>query len=809
MKKVYVRFQLILLLSSFCLYLQAANNQSSADSATTISLQPIDIIDINYQIEKVEKTFKKIDGDLNANTRFFEIDSSFKAYKIFLEDEANELKAYNPYNLSKYFLESTYRLWEGFYKRLNGWRTEVNNRLKLIQNNIKDLEKTKKIWGLTLESADVEGVPTEAKEKIREVINKSQNYISEIQKQKRKYIILEDQIAEMTSFCNYITTWVGELQQNKRDSLFVAVDEAIWNIKVNQSDYLPIDVKLNKSKHENVKTLNNYFQTERINSGWLPAFFIILGFLLLRYYYLKKDFDDSLPGHKTIIRIFRGHPVLTTITLLLVLFHLTNPYYPLLLNNILTLILLINMSYILSPFINESTKRFIFRIIILLVVNNLEIIFWYFGDVARYYLFFETGLGLILTYPRIRLKDWKAFKLKDKTIKAQLLLTIFAFSFYAVAFIANIFGYVNVTVLFAKVGIHVPEFTVVLYGVYLITVAIIKAIVKLGITAKGESFNEYWLFIEKWAIKVAGIFGIYYWFFSFTVSFEISRITYDAIAEFITEERTIGTMQITLGSIFALILILIGTFILTGFLKVLIEKILFKKSKLPRGIPAAISVTIRYFLIILGFMFALSAAGIELGKFSLLAGALGVGIGFGLQNIVNNFISGLILVYERPLQVGDTIEVENLLGQVNRIGIRSSNVKTYDGAEVIVPNGNLISNQLINWTLSDNQRRIDFRIGVSYGSDPNQVLKILEQVALDNEDTLKFPAPRALFDEFGDSSLNFRLLFWVPYDIGIGTKSDVAIEIFNKFKENNIEIPFPQLDLHLKEKLQNKKEDED
>jgi len=809
MRKIHLCFQLILLLSFPFINLLAANNQSTTDSIPTAVLQPIDVIDINYQIEKVEKTFKKIDNDLATDTRFLKIDSSFKVYKKFLENEAKELKAYNPFNLSKYFLESTYRLWEGFYNQLNGWRTEVNNKLKLVQNNIKDLEKTKQIWELTLESADISGEPEEAKGKIREVINKAQNYISEIQKQKRKYIILEDEIAEMTSFCNYITTWIGELQQNKRDSLFVAVDESIWNIKIDQSDYLPVIEKLNKSKHENVKTLNNYFQTERLNSYWLPAFFVLLIFFFLRYSYLKKDFDDSHPGHKAIVRIFKGYPLLTGITLLLVIFHLTNPYYPLLLNNILTLILLINMRYILSPFIDQASKRFILKLIILLVVNNLEIVFWYFGDVARYYLVFETGLGLILTYPHFRISHWKEFKSENTTNKVKMLLTVFAFFFYAIAFIANIFGYLNVTVLFAKVGIHVPEFTVVLWGVYLITIAIIRAIVNLGMTSKGTSLNEYWQIIEKYAIKISGILAIYYWFFSFFVSFEISRIAYDSIADFITEERTVGTMDITLGSILALILILIGTFILTGFLKVFIEKILFKKSKLPRGVPAAISVTIRYFLIILGFMFALSAAGIELGKFSLLAGALGVGIGFGLQNIVNNFISGLIIVYERPIQVGDTIEVENLLGQVNRIGIRSSNVKTYDGAEVVVPNGNLISNQLINWTLSDNQRRIDFRIGVSYGSDPNEVIKILEKVANDNEDTLKNPPPRALFDEFGDSSLNFRLLYWVPYNIGIGTKSDVAIEIFNKFRENDIEIPFPQLDLHVKEKLKSKKEDED
>jgi len=347
--------------------------------------------------------------------------------------------------------------------------------------------------------------------------------------------------------------------------------------------------------------------------------------------------------------------------------------------------------------------------------------------------------------------------------------------------------------------VHVPAISIILFGLYKILEVVIKSLVRIGKESKSNVLANYWDNIEKRAVQILSVFGIYYWFVLFMVAFEVSRSVFDSISDFFTQERSVGTLNITIGGIFAMIIILLITVIISRFLKFIIEDISLKRAKLPRGVPAAISVTIRYFLIVLGVMFALSAAGIELGKFSLLAGALGVGIGFGLQNIVNNFISGLILIYERPLQVGDTIEVENLLGQVNRIGIRSSNVKTYDGAEVVVPNGNLISNQLINWTLSDNKRRIDFRVGVSYGSDPNQVLEILEQVAKENEDTLKDPSPKALFDEFGDSSLNFRLLYWVPYDIGIGTKSDVAIAIFNKFKENDIEIPFPQVDLHMKE----------
>jgi len=245
---------------------------------------------------------------------------------------------------------------------------------------------------------------------------------------------------------------------------------------------------------------------------------------------------------------------------------------------------------------------------------------------------------------------------------------------------------------------------------------------------------------------------------------EIYRPVMNWLRSFLEHEWEIGTLQISIGGVLSLILILAITFGISSFIKIIIEDEILVHTKLPKGVPAAISVTIRYFIITLGVLMALGAAGIDLGKFGLLAGALGVGIGFGLQNIVNNFISGLILVYERPVNVGDTIEVENLMGTVNRIGIRSSNVRTYDGAEVVVPNGNLISNQLINWTLSDNKRRVELKVGTAYGTDPNVVL---------------------------------------PFEMGIGAKSDIAIGVYNIFEENNIEIPFPQVDLHVKKEDEN------
>jgi small-conductance mechanosensitive channel len=189
----------------------------------------------------------------------------------------------------------------------------------------------------------------------------------------------------------------------------------------------------------------------------------------------------------------------------------------------------------------------------------------------------------------------------------------------------------------------------------------------------------------------------------------------------------------------------------------------------------------------------------EMSRFSFLVGALGVGIGFGLQNVVNNFVSGLILLYERPIQVGDVVEVGAVSGEVTRIGVRSSTVRTFPGAEVIVPNATLISTEVTNWTLSDRRRRIELGVGVAYGTAPQQVIDLLLASVRGRASVLEAPAPVALFLRFGESSIEFTLRFWTAdFDRWQLLASEVMIEVYEQLGRAGIVIPFPQRDLHLR-----------
>ena len=199
-----------------------------------------------------------------------------------------------------------------------------------------------------------------------------------------------------------------------------------------------------------------------------------------------------------------------------------------------------------------------------------------------------------------------------------------------------------------------------------------------------------------------------------------------------------------------------------------------------------------------GFLLAMSAAGIPLDKVAIVLGALGVGIGFGLQNIVNNLVSGIILAFEKPIKIGDVIELGPFIGKVKEIGIRSSKVVTFDGADVIIPNGDLLSQQLTNWTLSNNSRRIELIVGVGYGSDIPAVREAIQRAINSRDNVMAYPRPMVLVNNFSESSVDFRILFWTRhFDDWVSVKSDLMGAIYDELRQSGIEIPFPKRDIYV------------
>ena len=207
-----------------------------------------------------------------------------------------------------------------------------------------------------------------------------------------------------------------------------------------------------------------------------------------------------------------------------------------------------------------------------------------------------------------------------------------------------------------------------------------------------------------------------------------------------------------------------------------------------------------YFFFLLGLFVGIQSLGVDLSSLVVVGGAIGVGVGLGLQNLVSNFVAGLILLVEQPIRIGDRVEVKDTLGDVIRIAARSTWIRTNDNIVIVVPNSDFISNATINWTGNDPQVRLHVPLGVGYGSDPEQVRELLLRAAEANTDVLKEPAPDVIFVAYGDNSLNFELRVWTTNRTHTPPilKSDLYFAIFRLFKEHGIELPFPQRDLHIR-----------
>jgi small-conductance mechanosensitive channel len=247
------------------------------------------------------------------------------------------------------------------------------------------------------------------------------------------------------------------------------------------------------------------------------------------------------------------------------------------------------------------------------------------------------------------------------------------------------------------------------------------------------------------------------------------------------------------------VIVLYLTTLISWVIQAFVESQVMTPRKMDVGVKESLKRLTHYGLFTIGFLVAVSMAGLDLQKFTILAGALGVGIGFGMQNIVNNFVSGLILLFERPVKIGDTVTIGEDWGTISRIGLRSTVVETFDRSEIIVPNADLISQKVTNWTFSSKIVRVNLPVGVAYGSPLEKVLEVLNKAAREHPDVLTYPEPNSIFESFGNSSIDFKLRFWVhTIDDRMRIRSDVAVIIDRLFREEGVTIPFPQQDLHLR-----------
>ncbi len=771
------------------------------DSTRTRQPEAIPIASVLSEIEgaksEIEVNYEKI----KPGKSLIRIDSIYPVYKTLLTTKEEEAKLFLNSNPNRQKIDNLILKWEEYRAQLTGWQTAITEYASRNMRLLESFRNESKVWSLTLDRAKAEEAPPELIASIEEVIRDYSKIEQKTKQNNNVYLRLQTHINKLLSIQKSVVDSLYQKKSSETYDLFYQRHLPIWAVSFGKESSSPqTEVRTNPIS-DSLSGTPELIRTQRIRLFWF--LFVATGLFTLIFYLrnrLRVLKPDGIEAPDSYLNLILHMPIITGAFLLLAILKLSLASTPKMIEDLIILALLLLGIVIVRPRVPQRFRGMLYFSIPFMLLNTIKTYLWFTSTNYRIFMMVEVLLfvGVLLYYLRPYMET-KA-EISNSLGKFIISLVPLVYLLSAISVVSNLMGYTNLADFLLKVSLNSALMLIIAYGLFLALSSVAQGWLEQRYLRNVDQSPAVLSFLKKRTIHFIRFVVAALFVFFFLNLIDEWRTINEVVSSFMTEPYQVGNLSFTLGSIFMFLFVLLLSYAVSRLIAFFLgeEYGFMHFFKLPKGIPAAISLVLRYSIIIFGLVIALAYLNVDLSEFNLMAGALGLGIGFGLQTVVSNFISGLILVFERPILPGDTVEVNNLFGKVKKIGIRACNISTYDGAEVVVPNNNLISNDLINWTLSDSIKRVEVLIGTAYGTDPNLVLRVLKDCAVKFDYVLVDPEPSALFTGFGESSLDFRLLFWVPFEIGLRAKSDVCIEIFNQFKAENIEIPFPQRDVHIK-----------
>jgi small-conductance mechanosensitive channel len=527
----------------------------------------------------------------------------------------------------------------------------------------------------------------------------------------------------------------------------------------------------------------------------LHAVIFLIGFALVTY--LRRRFaaeDLGLAPSRAASR-----PIAASLMLIVLIAPILYPDAPSSVLQLIGLVMIVPMVRILELYLERALRPTLYALATLYIFDRVTIAFAREIVLQRVLLLVlsVTAIALLGWYLRIRLD--KHLSLSPVMARAVRQLMMGGLVLSALSLVFNVLGNVDLALLLQSATVRGIALAAGLHAAALV-LRDISRLLLASLRARGvRSVLIHEQLILSRTHRAAVVSGIAFWVLVMLQILRIQKPVLDLATKLFDAQWSIGQVTLSIGRLMAFVVAVWLALQVSRITQALLRDDVLPRFALPRGVPAAISTIANYAMVLIGLLIGASILGIGLSNLTLIVSALGVGIGFGLQNVVNNFVSGFILIFERSVQIGDTIQLADLQGKIVHIGLRASQLRTFSGSEVIIPNAELISNRLVNWTMSDRRRRYDVPIGVSRDSDPVHVHTVLSAILDGNPEILSDPKPSVALEGFGESAFNFRLYFWVDdIDTGGDAVHHINTDIVRVFAEEKIEIAYPQREIRVR-----------
>jgi potassium efflux system protein len=764
------------------------------DSARTAA-PVVSIADIPLRAEEAASQLRQVAEQIRTPPLVTQIERELQAVVTALSQLRTGLASSDLEQRSQRDLEELQRASLRYNAQLREWQEALTARSRVLEGVWTSLQEMLAYWTAAAQRATQADLPEALQAQVEDVLAEVETLQAELRPLRERDLTLLARVTEAASLSEDIITEARAAQQQALEQLFTKRSPSLLG-----SPDEPPSARDQPRSWRTLLASSRAFLAQSTGRVLfhLLLFLLFLGAaLLLRSRSRRLAADDAAAWAARIM----SRPYSTALFLALFFTSSIYPQAPVGFIDLTRLLALLPLVRLLLVIIPKFLHRPLYGFIVLYLLHPLN------GLAATPSLFNRllllgtsaaaaAGLAWFLRSSRMR-----PLPTRSRWWRASLVLLHVAAVFLAVAALANVAGYVllaehlhNATFNSAFAALVFYVFTQVLEAgtTILAQTGVIAAVTSPAVQTRRD------LILHR-SRQALHVLAAVLWVLVALNHFKVLTPLWAMLGDVLAASWSIGSLELSLGMVVAFVVTMWLALQVSRFVRFILDEEVLPHLNLPTGVPATIIKLTQYLILGLGFLIAVAAAGIELSSFALLAGAFSVGLGFGLQNVVSNFVSGLILIFERPIRVGDTVEFGARLGHVRRIGMRSSTVRTFDGAEVIVPNGNLIASEVTNWTLSDQLRRIEILVGVTYGTDPKRVLDLLRAAAEAHPKALPYPEPLSLFLGFGESSLDFAVRFWTAdFDNYIRTKSDVTVALYDALNQAGIEIPFPQRDLHLR-----------
>ena len=757
----------------------APSQQASASPAKPIPAPtPIPLAKVPLEAQSALTSLQEIDANVSRDQ------SSADGIASTLSDLTSEIDARFADDTrllaTSPSLDMLYRLklaWERFGVRLSVSARELTQHATSLEEQFARVDLLNKTWQATLQSAKQPETPPPVLQRVQNVVDSIERTRQAAESGRDHVLTLQTQLSEQEARVRTAQSSFDQAESRALKILFVRDSRPIWSLETS----LGTEWERHSSESFSSELKTSIAFTKRLPFTFLiHALFIVLMASALHWMRRRiRKLAEEKPDLQRALPIL-DLPVSTAFALSMLLVPLIYAQAPRLITVIMGAVTIIPTALVLRRLLVRNSYPILNAIVILYFVGQLRILAASLPVLARF-IFLGQVLGASVFLVWV-LRSWhlpaEAAETHGRVWRTIRAIAKIGLIFLPAAFLANIFGYVNLGNLLGIIFLRSVYIAAMLYTAIRIIEGLITIALQVRPLGSLRVISLHRQMIQRRTCRVLEFLAFLFWLNVLLSFFGLRDSLIASIGAALNANLAIGSFSITLGGILAFLITVWASFLVSKFLRFVLEEDVYHHLHLAAGIPYAISTMLHYVILLVGFFIALGALGIDLTKVTILAGAFSVGIGFGLQNVINNFVSGLILLFERPIKVGDVIEVGGNVGEVTRIGIRASVIRTADGSEVIVPNGSLISSQVTNWTFSDRQRAVEVSVNVVGGADPQRVVELLKSTAAAHPGVTKEPAPRVYVTNFSAGAVTFQLRAWTNrHEDWAQLRSDLSVAV--------------------------------